>query len=33
LLTPLLNEDEVVSVTLPRNIRSRRRLASQRASS
>ena len=33
LLTPLLDEDEVVSVTLPRNIRSRRRRASQRASS
>jgi GntR family transcriptional repressor for pyruvate dehydrogenase complex len=33
LLTPLLDEDEVVSVTLPRNIRSRRRRAGQRESS
>jgi GntR family transcriptional regulator, transcriptional repressor for pyruvate dehydrogenase complex len=30
LLTPLLDEDEVVSVTLPRNIRSGRRRARQR---
>lgn len=33
LITPLLDEGEVVSVTLPRNIRSRRRRAGQRASS
>jgi GntR family transcriptional regulator, transcriptional repressor for pyruvate dehydrogenase complex len=33
LLTPLLDQDEVVSVTLPRNTRSRRRRASQRESS
>jgi GntR family transcriptional repressor for pyruvate dehydrogenase complex len=32
LLTPLLDEDDIVSVTLPRNVRSLRRRASERES-